>query len=193
MPKQTTGLWSMILVILLNASACALAASINHVWVLIGMFSLLQATLIYVLVIDRSIFQTFFSHPLMRLLGQSSIAFYFLHGPLFPYLRKGVEFVQFWKWIEPGMSLSELYFHFHSVYACAETALVEFLVIMVLLFCACILLNRYVSLLSAYLYENLVEKRIFLRNVLQGRLGCVANKTIIQLDAFSFNCSFLLD
>ncbi|MBD3387241.1 acyltransferase family protein [candidate division KSB1 bacterium] len=171
MRKRTTGARSMILVALLNASACALAPVISHVWVLIGMFSLLQVTLIYVLVSNRSFFQTFFSHPVMRLLGQSSIAFYFLHGPLFPYLRKGVQLLQVWKWFEPEESLSGLYSSYRSAFAYSELTLTEFFVIMVLLFCTCILLNRYVSAFSACLFKNLVEKRSFLHIVLPECFG----------------------
>ncbi len=168
--------WKMILIILLNALACALAPSIDHGWVLIGMFSLLQVTLIYVLVIDRSFFQAFFSHPVMRILGRSSIAFYFLHGPLFPYLRKVVQLMQVWKWFKPEKSLSGLYANYSEAFAYSKVTLAEFLVITVLLFCTCILLNRYVSAFSAYLYKNLVEKRSFLYNVLSGHLGWFGKK-----------------
>ncbi len=148
----------VIFVLLLNIAACALSSSIRHVWVLTGMFSLLQAALIYVVVTDGSICSKFFSHPVMRVLGQSSIAFYFLHGPLFSCFSKLIELLQWWNWFEVSGSPLELYLRFCRYFANSTLTWPEFIIVMVMLLLTSVFFNRVVTFISSFLYRHLVEK-----------------------------------
>jgi peptidoglycan/LPS O-acetylase OafA/YrhL len=151
--KQSPKLWRLTCVILINLVFCSFAPFIQHVWVLIGLFAIPQVVLIYLLVSDRSFFIKIFSFPLIRTLGQSSIAFYFLHGPLFPYVRKVVQILHWERWYEPESSISGWMMNYQLAFKNKELILGDFIIIGILLFTICILLNRIISSASQLLYN----------------------------------------